>query len=152
MATYRVDPPPLKTRVVLALSEACLPLVIESVIWPHRIGVNGLVGQGIICVVFFFFMQLQGPYDIEIDDSGIREVRKGQVDRAVSSDGIRYAKERGWWIYRGLKICENGPVFGWLHSGGLTIPASMPEYEEIKTRVLGWIEHPRAVPQVSLYR
>jgi hypothetical protein len=144
MTTYHVAPLPRRTQILRAMGEACLPLAVEFAMRPHQMTAADFVGQGIICAVALFFFQQEEPYELEIDASGIRKIRNGQVERAVSSGRVRYAKESGRGPFRTFTVSEH--AFAWLGWGGLTIPARVPEYEQIKAQVLSWIEHPRGNP------
>ena len=141
MPTYRVAPVPIKTRILRAAVEATVPLAIEMGMRSHRINVDALVGQGVIFVIALFFYENEDAYDLEIDASGVRKLSHGNVERAVSSSWIRFAKESGRGPYRAFRISEGS--FGWLGVGGISIPARVREYEQIKAQVLSWLEHPR---------
>jgi hypothetical protein len=108
------------------------------------------VGQGIICAVLLFFFQQEEPYDLEVDGSGIRKIKNGQVERSVSSERVRYARESGRGPFRTLCVSEN--VLAWWGFGRLIIPARVPEYEQIKAQVLSWVEHPRGDPAQLSFR
>jgi hypothetical protein len=106
--------------------------------------VADFVGQGIICVFLLFFFQQEEPYDLEVDASGIRKIKNRQVERAISSERVRYARESGRGPFRTFTVSEN--PLGWLGFARLTIPARVPGYEQIKAQVLSWVEHPRGNP------
>jgi hypothetical protein len=101
-------------------------------------------GQGVICALALFFFHQEEPFDLEVDASGIRKIKNGQVERAVSSERIRYARESGRGSFRSLAVSEH--ALAWLGLGRLIIPARVPEYEQIKAQVLSWVEHPRGNP------
>ena len=140
MPTYLVAPVPFKSRVLRAVGETCLPLALEFALRPHSMSLNDFVGQGVIGVFLFFVFEQEDEYCLEIDASGVRKLRHGNVERAVSSSRIRFAKESGRGPYRAFRISEKN--FGWL-GGGISIPARVREYEQIKAQVLSWLEHPR---------
>ena len=144
MATCHVCPLPRKTQILRVMGEACLPLAVEFALRPHKMTAADFVGQGIICAFLIFLFHQEEPYDLEVDASGIRKLRGGHIDRAVSSERIRYAKESGWGPFRSLVVSEH--ALAWLGLGGLTIPARAPGYEQMKAQALGWIEHPRGIP------
>jgi hypothetical protein len=148
MTTYRVSPLPRKTQILRAMGEALLPLAVEFALRPHQMTIDDFVGQGIICAVLFFFFQQEEPYDLEVDASGIRKLKNGLVDRSLSSERIRYARESGWGPFRRLIVSER--ALGWMGLSALTIPARVPGYEQIKAQILGWIEHPRTIPHAGL--
>jgi hypothetical protein len=144
MAIYHVDPLPFRTTILRAMVEACLPLAIEFAIRPHRMTAADFTGQGVICVLALLFFHQEEPYDLELDASGIRKIKNGLVERAVSSERIRYARESGRGSFQSLAVSEH--ALAWLGLGRLTIPERVPEYEQIKAQVLSWVEHPRGNP------
>lgn len=78
--------------------------------------------------------------DLEIDDYEIRLVWGRKVVRRVRRDHICYVREWGTGPFRKLVISERGPAgTRWLW-GGIGVPASLPEYGEIKTQALAWLE------------
>jgi hypothetical protein len=136
MATYHVEPLPLRTATFLPLALVCLPLAVDLLLHPHSVPASSIVGQGVICVVALFFFRPERPYDLEIDECGIRKVRNGQVDRAVSRERVRYARESGLGPFRSLTVSERG--LAWLYHSGIDIPRRVPGYEQIKAQVLIW--------------
>ena len=144
MTTYHVPPLPRRAQVLRAIGEACLALTVEFAISPRRWGVHDYIGQAVIGTFLLFFFQQEGPFDLEVDLSGIRKIKRGQVERAVSSERIRYARESGYGPFRALVVSEH--PLAWLGLGRLIVPARLPEYEQIKAQVLSWIEHPRGNP------
>jgi len=149
MITYRVPPTSRKTQIYRAFTETCLPLASQALIFrQHRPTLNGLVGEGVIIFVSLFLLHFEEPYDLEVDDDGIREMRNGQVKRRISSAKVKHVKESGWGWYRNLVISESGPL-SWLGLHRLTVPARAEGYEEIKMRVANWLEHPRATPSIE---
>jgi hypothetical protein len=87
-----------------------------------------------------FLWQRQAPsYDLEIGDDGIRMLWNRKVFRTVRKDRARYIGVWGRGAYRRLVVSEHGPAFTrWLW-GGIGVPASLPEYEPIKTEILTWM-------------
>jgi hypothetical protein len=144
MTTYHVAPLPLKTQILRAAGEVCLPLAIEFAIRPHAMSVYDFVGQGVIGVVLLYSFHQEESYDLEVDDLGIREIQNACVQRAISSTRVRYAKESGRGPFRNLTVSAH--PLAWLGIGAITIPARISGYEEIKAQVLSWVEHPRGNP------
>lgn len=77
---------------------------------------------------------------LDIDDDEIRLVWSRKVLRRVRREHIRYVREWGSGPRRKLVVSERGPAFTrWLW-GGIGVPASLPEYEQIKTQALSWLD------------
>jgi hypothetical protein len=101
----------------------------------------------IVGVVFFLGRLLTSSlwgrekpsYDLGIDDDGIRLMWNRKVARIVRRGHISYVREWGKGGHRRLVVSERGPAFTrWLW-GGIAVPASLPEYEQIKAEVLTWL-------------
>jgi hypothetical protein len=79
---------------------------------------------------------------LDIDDDENRLIWSGKVMRRVRRAHVRYVREWGSGPFRRLVVSERGPVFTrWLW-GGIGVPASLPEYEQIKTQALTWLDGP----------
>ncbi len=75
---------------------------------------------------------------LEIDDDCIRLLLNGKAIRNVQRGRVGYVGEWGSGTFRKLVISEHGPVFTrWLW-GGIGVPATLPEYEQIKAELLTW--------------
>ena len=149
MNTYRVDSLAGKTSI---LSVFVRTLLAGAVAWPHKASLMTLVGLAVFVsgMVFLSPLYRGGAFDLEIDDYGIRKVKSNQVDLAILRESIRFAKQVGWGRYRRLTVSERGPLLAWLQVGVINIPATMPEYDQIRDRILGWIDHRGSAPMVSL--
>jgi len=141
VATYLVPPLPVKTQVLRAIGEACLPLALEFAWRPHQMTIIDFVGQGAICFLLLFSFQFEETFELEVDARGIRKVQNGQVKRLIACDRIRYAKESGRGSYRRLTVSEH--VLCGVPFRSLIVPLRTPDYELIKATVLNWLEHPR---------
>ena len=75
-------------------------------------------------------------YDLEIDYDAIRLLRNGVVKRTLQKGRVRYVRE--WNDGKIVVIPEHGPVWTRLW-GGVPVPKSLSDYEEIKARVLSWL-------------
>lgn len=151
MVVYHVPPTRRTIQIGRAFVETCFPLVIQFFISHRQLPtIDDLVGEAAILFTGLFWFHLEEPYDLEFDDDGIREIRKGQVKRALSSLKIKYVKESGFGWYRSLVISERGPLSAWLGFRRLTVPARCERYEEIKLRVSSWVEHPRGTALAEL--
>jgi hypothetical protein len=96
------------------------------------------LGFGLTYVLFSYLFPIKPPsYDLEIDDGEIRLVRDGEVKRTLRRGRVRYVRE--WNDGKSLVISEHGPVWTRLLWGGIGIPKSSSDYEEIKERVLCWL-------------
>jgi hypothetical protein len=83
-------------------------------------------------------------YDLEIDRDGIRVVRDGEVKRVLQKDRICYVCE--WNFGKRLVISEHGPVWTRLLWGGISVPNSVPGYEEIKAQALSLLSDTPTIP------
>jgi hypothetical protein len=79
-------------------------------------------------------------FDLEVDDDEIRMRWNRKIVRKVRRDEIRYAREWGSGPSRVLAISERGPELTRV-GGGIRVPASLPEYEQIKTQAVGWLKN-----------
>jgi hypothetical protein len=88
----------------------------------------------------FLWPRKSSSCDFDIDDNEIRLIWSRKVVRRVRRDHIRYVREWGSGPLRKLVVSERGPAFTrWLW-GGIGVPASLPEYEQIKTQALTWLD------------
>jgi len=80
-------------------------------------------------------------YDLEVHEGdGLRLVSDGSVKRKVRKDRIRYAREWGTGPRRRLVVSEHGLAFTrWLW-GRIGVPASLQEYEKIRSLALSWLK------------
>jgi hypothetical protein len=87
---------------------------------------------------FFSYIFPIGPqnYDLEIDEDAIRLLRNGVVKRTLQKGRVHYVRESNDGQI--LVISEHGPVWTRLW-GGVPVPKSLSDYEEIKARVLSWL-------------
>ena len=88
------------------------------------------LGKGVICAFLFFIFQTEEPFDLVLEERGVRKLRNGRVEREVSSARIRYAKERGRGPYSGLMVSEHA-LFG-VAFRALDVPLRTPDYKMIK--------------------
>jgi hypothetical protein len=91
-----------------------------------------------------FLWKRESPsYALDIDDHEIRLVRSRKVVRTVRREHVRYVREWGSGALRGLVVSERGPLFTRILWGGIGVPASLPDYDQIKTQAFGWLEASR---------
>jgi hypothetical protein len=101
------------------------------------------IGGIVYFVITLFWRRKASGYDLEIDDAeGIRLLQEGIVKRKVRRDRVRYVREWGSGTLRRLVVSEHGPVFTRCLWGGIGVPANLSDYEQIKARVLAWLNHP----------
>jgi hypothetical protein len=116
-------------------------MVIFGIIqWWHRSfnSVDWLAFGCMYALFSHFFYSDPRDYDLEMDDDGIRQLRNGMVRRTLQRDRIRYVRE--WNDGKNLVISEHGPVWTRLLWGGIAVPKSVSDYDEIKARTLGWLQ------------
>ena len=94
-------------------------------------------------IVTFVSESRRREYDLEVDDSEIR-MRGGALElgnRKVRRGRIRYFHESRGNMMReaGLRVSERGRI-GSFFSGYVWVPASLPEYEQVKARAMAWME------------
>jgi hypothetical protein len=87
----------------------------------------------------FLWPRKESIATLDIDDDEIRLIWSRKVVRTVRRDHLRYVREWGRGPFRRLVVSERGPAFTrWLW-GGIGVPASLPEYEQIKAQALTWL-------------
>jgi hypothetical protein len=147
MKTYYVSPEVdaprqrfLTTLLVTAFSVAALVLV-DRVISRHQVELIDLVAFAIFIAAFNFWPRPEPGFDLEVDDTEIRVVRDGSVKSRITRDQTRYVHEWSGNIFRRpmLVISKHGPVAMRLF-GFIRVPKTLPEYEQIKTQALGWLQ------------
>jgi len=132
----------LRTLFFTAFSVAVFVLI-DRVLLRRQIELVDLAVVAIISVASPFWSKPQPGFDLEVDDTEIRIVREGSIKRKVLWERIRYVRERSGSIFRRpmLIISEHGSA-ATRFLGCIAVPKSLPEYEQIKTQVLGWLENP----------
>jgi len=132
-------------RAMFVLATVLLGATLAHYIWypqsSWEIGENifEAIVAGYVC---FLFESQRKEYDIEVTEETI--VVKGGFrfgSRRVRRGRIRYLRELRGNIFRepALRLSEHGAIYRFL-VGGVWIPISMPQYEQIKTRAMGWME------------
>jgi hypothetical protein len=117
-------------------------------IWRGRFNVVDWLGFALMYWLFSYFFPIETPnYDLEIDGDGIRVVREGVVRRVLQKDRIRYVRE--WNVGKRLVISEHGPVWTRLLCGRISVPQSVPGYEEIKAQALSLLSGAATTTQNS---
>lgn len=98
---------------------------------------DALVAAG----TFFFFDSQRREYDIEVTDYLI-SIQRGVFHRIrrVRRGRIHFLRESHGNIFRepGLRLSEHGTIYRFLF-GYVWIPASMPEYEQIRSKAMNWM-------------
>jgi hypothetical protein len=99
------------------------------------------LGLGIIYgAVTYCWPTLRRDYDIELDDEEIRFLQNRSVKTVVRRNRIRYVAE--WNGGKRLVISEHSPAWTRIIGPGISIPRTLPEYDQIKARALGWLQVP----------
>jgi len=95
----------------------------------------------VAAVAFFMFDSRRGEYEIEVTDEAI-SMRGGLLlaARKVRRGHIHSVRELHGNIFRepALRLSEHGPMHRFLF-GYVWVPQSMPQYEEIKSKALSWM-------------
>jgi hypothetical protein len=103
-----------------------------------------LLGVALVGGVFYFGLVFLSDrsdcYDLEVDEDAIRLFRNGEVKSLVRKDRIRFVGEWGGSQTR-LIVSERGPLFSSWFRHRISVPATAPEYEQIKSRALAWLEN-----------
>jgi hypothetical protein len=85
-----------------------------------------------------FYWNVQHNYSLEVDDNRVRVVR----GRVIRKGYVRYVREIDSWPSRGrtqLVLSEHAPAWVSLFGRVIVIPKGLPEYEQIKKKVLTWM-------------
>jgi hypothetical protein len=117
-------------------------LLIGRVILRRHVDLIDLVALGVSFGAWNFWTDKPAPgFDLEVDGDEIRLVQRGSVKRIVSRAHIRYVREWGGNLFRSpMMVISQRGALGTLFLGGITVPRSIPEYEQIKTQALSWLE------------
>ena len=89
-------------------------------------------------VLTYFWPTLRRDYDIELDDEEIRLLQNKSVKIVVRRNRIRYVAE--WNEGNRLVLSEHSPAWTRIVGPGISIPRTLPEYDQIKARALGWLQ------------
>jgi hypothetical protein len=99
---------------------------------------DALVAAG----AFFAFDSQRREYEIEVTDEAI-SMRGGLLLAAhkVRRGHIHFVRELRGSIFRepSLRLSEHGPIHRFLF-GFVWVPQSMPQYEEIKSKAISWVD------------
>jgi hypothetical protein len=129
----------LQTVFFVFLYEVILIFVVQ-----HRpFDLTECLMLGIIYGLLAYFWPTRSrDYDIELDDDEIRLVQGRSVKTVVRRNRIRYLAE--WNEGNRLVISEHSPTWTRIVGPAISIPRTLPEYEQIRTRALGWLQasHP----------
>jgi hypothetical protein len=146
MRTYYISPEVdssgrrlLTTLIFTAFAVAALALI-DRVILRRTIELIDLAAFAIFYAAWMFWSKPEPSFDLEVDDVEIRVVRGGSVKSRISRDRIQYVREWNGNIFRKpmLVISAHGPV-AMRFLGFVAVPKNLPEYEQIKSQALGWL-------------
>jgi hypothetical protein len=131
--------PSLAEKVAVFLAVTCLMFgfhwLIESLLrWEHRSGIEALI-MPIVVGVWCAFTAFQGGSVIIGQDfiEGRTLVGQWTFKKRIGREQIKSISENK----RGLRIMDRGKS-GSLMLGSILVPATMPEYKEIKSILSGW--------------
>jgi hypothetical protein len=130
-------------RTLLLTALGVVTFVVIDRILRRQIDPVDLAAFAVCLAVFMFWSDRAAPtFDLEFDGDQMRVLRQGRVKQTVSKERIRYVCERSGNFVRNpmLVISERGAV-GTHFLGGIAVPAGIPEYEQIKTQALCWLEN-----------
>jgi hypothetical protein len=132
-------------RVAFLLVVYVLVLWVAHVYWSRSNLKSGSLEEYIVDAVVFaaiayFADSIRRDYDLEVNDEIIR-IRGGFSSHQVRRGRIRYWREHsgnflrepGLWLSEGMGVRR---VF----SGYVFVPASLPEYQQIKAKAMSWRE------------
>lgn len=97
---------------------------------------DALVAAG----VFFIFDSLRREYQIEVTDETI-SMRGALGSHKIRRGHVQFLREFRGTVFRepALRLSERGPIHRFLF-GCVSVPTSMPQYEEIKTKAMSCME------------
>jgi hypothetical protein len=106
-------------------------------------GEDWLIDLVVVGMVTFILDSIRREYDLEVDDGMIR-VRNASLsigNGKVRRGRIRYMHESigGMFSEPALRLSEHGRISRFF-VGGVWIPASLPEYEQVKAKAMSWME------------
>ena len=148
MRTYYVSPEVdstrrrlLSTSVYTAFSVVMYGMI-DWVILRRQIELIDLAAFAVFFAAWTFWSRPDPGFDLEVDDTEIRVVRGGFVKSRISRDRTRYVHEWNGNIFRRpmLVISEHGPI-AMRFLGFVSVPKSLPEYEQVKVQALGWLQN-----------
>jgi hypothetical protein len=108
------------------------PLIRPSWAWTPPEIVSALFGW----LVLEFWLYFQRNYSLEVDDNSVRA-----GDRVIRKGHVRYLRELDRRPWRGgprLVLSEHSPLRARLLGGVIVIPKGLPEYEQVKQKLLTW--------------
>ncbi len=116
--------------------------MIDWVILRRQIELIDLAAFAVFFAAWTFWSRPDPGFDLEVDDTEIRVVRGGFVKSRISRDRTRYVHEWNGNIFRRpmLVISEHGPI-AMRFLGFVSVPKSLPEYEQVKVQALGWLQN-----------
>lgn len=129
------------------LFKTALFIVLSEVVWDFFVRdprhhpfdpIRWLVMGIIYGVVTYLWPTLRRDYAIELDDEEIRLLRNRSPKTVVRRNHIRYVAE--WNQGNRLVISEHSPTWTRIIGPGISIPRTLPEYDQIKARALGWLQ------------
>lgn len=104
-----------------------------------KFGREDFMVDAVIAAATDFFAKRKG-YELEVDDETIRMRGGDWINKSVRKGRIRYLHESNGNLFRepALNLSEHGPIRS-RFLGCVWIPASLPQYEELKTIAKSWV-------------
>lgn len=98
-----------------------------------------LIGDAVFAAVIDFFTSERKAYEIEVDDEMIHARRGIFLNKGIRHGRIRQIRDVPANLFHeaGMVISEHGRI-GTFFLGGIWVPASFPQYEQIKSRAVSW--------------
>jgi hypothetical protein len=150
MRSYYVSPEVSSTRrrllsrLLLTALAVALLVLIDRIILRRQLDLIDVAAFAIFFAGWTFWSSPESAFELEVDDSEIRVVRDGSVESRISRGQAFYVRESAGNILRRpmLVISAHGPI-AMRFLGFVAVPKSLPEYDQIKAQVLGWMQSPR---------
>ena len=150
MRSYYVSPEVSSIRrrllsgLLLTAFSVVLLVLIDWIILRRQPDLIDVAAFAVFFAVWTFWSSPVSGFELEVDDSEIRVVRDGSLESRISRDQTFYVREwRGNILRRPmLVISAHGPI-AMRFLGFVAVPKSLPEYEQIKAQVFGWVQSPR---------
>jgi hypothetical protein len=124
----------LGTLACFVLPMILFPLIRASWAWTSREIVSGLLTW----LFIEFCWYVQHNYSLEVDEDSVR-VGGGRVVRKGHLRYVREINSRAWRGGPRLLLSERPPAWARLFGGVIVIPKGVPEYQQIKEKVVTWM-------------
>lgn len=100
----------------------------------HPWSLNDVISAFLTWLILISWWYWGQNYSIDVDENAIRSGRK-----VVRKGHMRYLREiDSTFGGQRLLLSEHGPAWVHLLGGAIEIPSGIPEYEQIKSKILNW--------------